>query len=46
MAAPLVAMVAASCDGVNARTIGRSNEPIRGPVLAAEDAPGVFDEAK
>ena len=46
MAAPLVAMVAASCDGVNARTIGRSNEPIRGPVLAADDAPGdVFGEA-
>src|SRR6266511_4287231 len=34
MAAPLVAMVAASCDGVNARTTGRSNDPMRGPVLA------------
>src|SRR5678815_891826 len=39
MAAPLVAMVAASCDGVNARTTGRSNEPIRGPALAVAAAP-------
>src|SRR6267378_1763744 len=34
MAAPLVAMVAASWDGVYAITIGRSNDPRRGPVLA------------
>src|SRR6266511_2093510 len=34
MAAPFVAMVAASCEGVNARTTGRSNDPMRGPVLA------------
>src|SRR3979409_1528816 len=39
MAAPLVAIVAASCDGVNARTMGRSNDPTRGPVLAVATAP-------
>src|SRR4026209_1937899 len=39
MAAPLVAMVAASCDGLNARTPGRSNEPMRGPALVVAAAP-------
>src|SRR4051812_26968243 len=43
--APLVAIVADSCDGVNASETGRSNEPTRGPLGAAE-APvdGAADE--
>src|SRR3954465_14042373 len=37
IAAPFVAIVADSGDGVNASETGRSNEPMRGPLLAAAD---------
>src|ERR1700704_1765192 len=39
IALPFVAMVAASWDGVNARTMGRSNDPTRGPALVVAAAP-------